>query len=207
MIRSQQCQPEGVRSGKAAQVLDAAKRLFIDRGFGATSMDAIAARAGVSKATVYAHYPSKEALFAATARRECERVMVRMAIPEDVDNLPLKTALERIAGSFLKAGFGDENIALLRMVIAEAARLPELGEIFYECAPGLALAGVVGYMRQARDHGLIKTDDCELAATQFLGMLRGDLHLRRLLGLAVDSGALDRVAQGAVRAFLSHYAV
>ena len=59
--------------GKAEAVLAAAERAFLAAGFGAVTMDAIAREAGVSKATVYAHYSSKEALFGAVVARLSER--------------------------------------------------------------------------------------------------------------------------------------
>lgn len=89
--------------GKPGQVLDAARALFIEHGFGATSMEAIAARANVSKATVYAYYASKQTLFAATTQRECRRVHARMALPADVADMSLSSALTDIGHSFLQA--------------------------------------------------------------------------------------------------------
>jgi TetR/AcrR family transcriptional repressor of mexJK operon len=59
-------------AGKAESILAAAKRMFLEGGFGAVSMDAIAREAGVSKATVYAHFAGKEELFGAVIGRECE---------------------------------------------------------------------------------------------------------------------------------------
>src|SRR5690625_5539928 len=67
-------------SKKADQVLDAARRLFLERGFDATSMDDVAEMAGVSKATVYAHYNCKTALFAEVIHHECQRSKVHRAI-------------------------------------------------------------------------------------------------------------------------------
>ena len=68
-------------------VLDAALRLFVERGYDATSMDAIAQAAGVTKPVVYACYPSKEELFAALLDREEERTLRQIAsvLPEAPD--------------------------------------------------------------------------------------------------------------------------
>ena len=63
---------EAPTGGKAESILAAAKRMFLESGFGAVSMDAIAREAGVSKATVYAHFAGKEELFGAVIGRECE---------------------------------------------------------------------------------------------------------------------------------------
>ncbi|MES1929908.1 transcriptional regulator [Salinisphaera dokdonensis CL-ES53] len=193
--------------GKPAQVLDAARALFVEHGFGASSMDAIAARAGVSKATVYAHYASKQALFAATTRRECRRVHERMALPDDVGDLSLSRALTDIGHSFLQAILSQQNLTLLRMVAAELPRFPELGPIFYDSAPGLTLASVSGYLEQARSHGLVDLPDCRLAAGQFLGALRGDSQIRALLGLTPDVDDAEQIVDAAVAMFVARYAI
>lgn len=199
--------PLQARCGKREQVLDAAKRLFIDRGYGATSMDAIAAAACVSKATVYAYLDGKQALFAAVTERECRRVTARMEIPDDVETLALQPALERIAESFLDAIFAPESLALLRMVLAECGRFPALGQIFYDCAPGLTLSSVASYLERMHDLERIDVADCACAAGQFLGALRGDLHLRAALGLPVERRALAGHAAEAVETFVARYAI
>src|ERR1700737_1651174 len=73
---------EGPLASKAESILAAAKRSFLAAGFGAVSMDAIAREAGVSKATVYAHFAGKEELFGAMIGRECERYFARFSAGE-----------------------------------------------------------------------------------------------------------------------------
>ncbi|AWN16277.1 Transcriptional regulator, TetR family [Salinisphaera sp. LB1] len=193
-------------SKKAEQVLDAARRLFVERGFGATNMDALAAAAGVSKATIYAHYDSKEALFAATARRECRRLVVRMAIGEDlVEHRALDTALTHIGRAFLDALMSPEIVGLLRMVIAESTRFPELGQIYYDSAPGQTLTSVTCYLERARREGLLIDCDTRRAAEQFLSLLRGDLHLRILLGHPPPRAERDPAIDEAVATFIARY--
>tara|TARA_B100002049_G_scaffold109303_1_gene80665 strand:- start:649 stop:1290 length:642 start_codon:yes stop_codon:yes gene_type:complete len=204
---SERDNPEAETPAKSVLVLDAARALFIEHGFGATSMDAIAARAGVSKATVYAHYASKQALFAATTQRECRRVHERMALPQDVTGLPLAQALSTIGHAFLQAILSAQNLTLLRMVAAELPRFPELGTIFYDSAPGRTLASVRAYLEQARAHGLIGDCDCALVAAQFLGALRGDLQIRALLGITPAVADMDAVVDEAVALFVTRYAV
>lgn len=193
-------------SKKAEQVLDAAWRLFVEHGFGATNMDALAAAAGVSKATVYAHYESKEALFAATARRECRRAVARMAIGDDVvAHRSLDAALTHIGRAFLDTLLSPEIAGLLRMVIAESTRFPELGQIFYDSAPGQTLASVTCYLDRARREGWLIDCDTHRAAEQFLSLLRGDLHLRILLGQPPDPAERDPAIAEAVTTFIARY--
>lgn len=192
-------------SSKAGKVLAAARRLFIEHGYGETSMDAIAATADVSKATVYAHYASKKALFAAMVQHKCGAVTERMRVPDAIDDMPPAVALQRIGAGFLHAILSPESIPLLRVVIAETRRFPELGWIFYTAGPGVTHRGLVDYMQRARDRGALSITDCETAAAQFLGMLRGDLHLQLMLGLSLQDVALDDVAREAVETFLARY--
>ncbi|KEZ78128.1 TetR/AcrR family transcriptional regulator [Salinisphaera hydrothermalis] len=194
-------------SKKAEQVLDAARRLFVEHGFGATNMDALAAAAGVSKATIYAHYESKEVLFAATARRECRRAVARMAIGDDlVAHRSLEEALTHIGRAFLDTLMSPEIVGLLRMVIAESTRFPELGQIYYDSAPGQTLTSVTCYLDRARRQGWLIDCDTRRAAEQFLSLLRGDLHMRILLGQSPDAAERDPAIAEAVATFTARYA-
>lgn len=191
---------------KSQKILAAAKKLFTESGYGATSMDAVTTSAGVSKATVYAHFTSKEKLFAAMVGQECQRLLRQLAIPQDVDDLAVDLALTRIARAFVQAVLEPSILAIFRVVIAEAPRFPELGAIFYDSGPGVTVDGLTQYLQKANDSGLIKTVDTRLAARQFLGMLRGDLQLRALLGIN-ETVDIDNVAATAVKIFLqSHQA-
>lgn len=117
-------------------------------------MDAIAQAAGASKAMVHAHHDSKQAVFAATARRECAPMVGRMAIAHDCRHLrsasDLEAALSRI---FIDTILSTGITALLGMVIAEAGRFPEIGQIYYQSAPGQTRESVTRYFEQARALG------------------------------------------------------
>src|ERR1700752_5044903 len=91
--------PEAPESGKAGKILDAARRVFMADGYGAASMDAIAKVAGVSKATVYAHFAGKDRLFAAIAAEQCRG---HSAIPalEDVERSTPEQALRALGRNF-----------------------------------------------------------------------------------------------------------
>ena len=91
---------ETTPSSKAESILAAAKRAFLAAGFGAVSMDAIAREAGVSKATVYAHFAGKEELFGAVIGRECERYFARVSADE-LDPLDVRGSLTVLGRRFL----------------------------------------------------------------------------------------------------------
>src|ERR1700744_2314395 len=107
--------------GKAAAVLGGARSVFLAHGFSAATTDMIQAAAGVSKATVYARYATKEALFIAVIEAECERFLGTVRAPV-VRPLKLRDALEAMAQAYLKVVLSPAGLALYRTVVGEAPR-------------------------------------------------------------------------------------
>src|SRR5215831_1036803 len=116
--------------GKAESILAAAKRAFLAGGFGAVSMDAIAREAAVSKATVYAHFGSKEELFGAVIGRECERYFASFSAGE-IDPRDVRASLTVLGRRFLELVLSPDAIALHRIITGEVTRFPVIGEIFW----------------------------------------------------------------------------
>lgn len=195
-------------SKKADQVLDAARQLFLERGFDATSMDDVAETAGVSKATVYAHYNCKTTLFAEVMQHECQRSKVHRAIAGKIKgHYSLEVSLTKIGRAYLDTLMRPDLRALARMVIAEATRFPELGKIYYDSGPTLTRTSLVTYLEQARQEGALIDCDVQQAAIQFLSLLRGDIHIRRLLGHPSNDEACQKTIDEAVTTFMARYAV
>src|SRR5215470_363767 len=118
----EQVERNEVPSGsKAESVLAAAKRAFLAAGFGAVSMDTIAREAGVSKATVYAHFGSKEELFGAVIERECERYFASFSV-EELDPRDVRTSLKVLGRRYLELVLSLDGIALHRIMTGEVAR-------------------------------------------------------------------------------------
>lgn len=194
-------------SAKAVRVLDAARKMFLAHGYGATSMDALARCAGVSKATVYAHFDGKEALFAAMVSAECARLDREIAA-SGATGVPLEVALPRLARQFLALLTSPWALAIHRLVVAEAPRFPELGAAFYRAGPAAMKARLEGYLRQAVARGELALPDPALATAQLIGMIRGDLQLSCLLDPSRRPTAeeIDRQTAAAVAVFLAAYA-
>jgi AcrR family transcriptional regulator len=192
---------------KRAQILAAAARLFMSQGFGATSMDAVAREAGVSKATLYAHFEGKEALFAANVEIECEKLRQALEPPlQEVTDVP--AMLRQFGAAFLDLVYGPKGIAVYRIMTAEAERFPELGRAFYEAGPARVLAALATLLGRAAGRGLLALADPREAAEQFIALLRGERHLRQLLGIAPAPTPEEkaRLLDEAVRVFLKAYA-
>jgi TetR/AcrR family transcriptional regulator, mexJK operon transcriptional repressor len=194
-------------SPKAEQVLQAASSVFREQGYGSASMDAIARRAGVSKATLYAHFAGKDELFAAIVGAECRSHSQTLAAP-DIDRLDVRQTLSAIGRNFLELVLSAKARAIYRIVMAEAPRFPELGRAFYASGPAVVLARLADYLGAADARGALRVEDPRLAAEQFIGMLMGPLHMRHLLGLTAEFGDRDpeQVVGAAVTTFLAAYA-
>ena len=132
---------------KRAAILDAAKRLFPLSGFEGTSMDAIAAEAGVSKLTVYSHYTDKETLFFAAIRARCTEQMPETLFEVDVDG-PARRQLEAIAHAFFALIAAPEAVALHRLLTSGSGSSQKLAQMFWEAGPQRVQEGFEGFLRQ-----------------------------------------------------------
>lgn len=166
---------------KRAAILAAAKTLFPQRGFDGVSMDAIAAEAGVSKLTVYSHFKDKEALFYEAVKERCES-----QLPHELFEVKpggtIREALIRIGRAFHALVTSPEAINLQRVMAAQAMSDPRLAQLFYEAGPKRTLAEMESFLRQAHATGALDIDDPARAAEHFLCLLKGELHMRMLVG-------------------------
>src|SRR6266446_6681941 len=189
--------------GKAETILAAAERAFLGSGFGAVTMDAIARAAGVSKATVYAHFTGKEELFGAIVARLSERRFGGFSV-DALDPSDIEASLSAIAHRFLDLVLSPEAIALNRIIVGEVTRFPVLGQVFWAAGPERQRTQIEAFLRRAVEAGTLAIPDARLAAEQFAALARGEIHLRSLLRLEDpgDTAALDTAAASAVATFL-----
>jgi TetR/AcrR family transcriptional repressor of mexJK operon len=167
--------PQG--RAKRAQIIDAARQLFLERGFERTSMDAIRDAAGVSKATLYTHYANKEALFSDVVREIVDRIAgdwlpniadaaVDLHTPED-----LRRALIALAQRSFATLMRPEYLSLVRIVIADVHQFPQLGEIYRAAGPEPGLRRVAGFLETAHARGLADVADPVAAARLLMGTI------------------------------------
>jgi TetR/AcrR family transcriptional repressor of mexJK operon len=173
-----------VRADKRYAILDAARGVFLEVGYGAASMDSIAAEASVSKQTLYNHFGSKKELFAAIVRDGCEH-FIGSALGFDPrnDSRDPRAVLMRLAQRYLDTMLSEEALALRRTIVAESRRFPELGAVFYHAGPAVAARRLADYLAEQSRRGVLKVDHPDIAAEQFFTMLRGHLQLRALLAI------------------------
>jgi len=197
------------RSPKPRAILDAAGELFLAQGFAAVSMDAVARQAGVSKATVYAYFPGKDALFAAMVAERCDRMAADASALAGHDDAPTP-ALRRLGKAMLGCLVAPPTIAMHRVVLAEASRVPELAEAFYVAGPAAARARLAHWIAEEQRLGRLRADaDPMVAGEHLCALLRGDLWLHAGLGVPPppDEEAMERAATAVANVFLRAYGV
>ena len=182
-------QPRRGRPRDAAKdeaILTAAGDLFLERGFETVSLDTVAHDAGVSKATIYARYADKDALFAAVLRQECERVVSPDSFFPAPDQ-PVRDTLIVLATRFLELVTGDKAMQMHRVLVAEATRAPRMAELFYETAVESLKNRFAAWLEIETSRGRLHVTDPHGAAWRFLGAVKGEAHLRAAFGMsAVD---------------------
>jgi TetR/AcrR family transcriptional repressor of mexJK operon len=184
------------------RILDVATALFLGDGFGATSIEAVAKRAGVSKRTFYHRFSGKEMLFEAVVRRMIERWTP--PFDEALLEAPnLASALRRAAEHMLRVALTPEALALHRMVIAEARRFPGLARILHELGAAAAIERIAGELDRRIAAGEMRRMDSRFAAEQFILMVVTGPQRRALgLGGPLGHGELARWTAESVALFL-----
>jgi AcrR family transcriptional regulator len=193
-------------STKAQHIIRAAREAFLDTGYGETTMDQVARAAGVSKATLYAHFTNKQALFGAVIAEECNRTASALFDP-GIDNTDVRRVLARLGRNFCDMVLDPVKLSGYRVVVAEAGRFPELGEAFYRAGPARTISSLAEYLERMNALGVLDVPHARLAASQFLGMIKADHYMRRLFGIADgpgDPSPADAV-DAAVEVFLRAY--
>ncbi|WP_298375760.1 TetR/AcrR family transcriptional regulator [Azospirillum sp.] len=180
-----------VTDAKTAQILDAARDVFLELGYAAATMDLVAQRARVSKTTLYTRFPSKEDLYTATISNECERHGMRFA-PESFDGLPLRDVLIQVGGRFVELIWSEPAIRVHQSVMGESLRVPEAARLFFKAGPERATAALVALFERLAQRGLIDIEDPAFVAGQFLVAMQGGPYCALAVSLAPLPSAEER---------------
>lgn len=193
-------------SAKRRQIVEGARQIFLARGFDAASMNDIAKAAGVSKGTLYVYFKDKEQLFAAIVQQECSTHAegVFQLDPEDHD---VESVLTRIGIEYVNFLCSEGKASSLRIVIAIADRMPEIGKAFYETGPANGIKRLATYLEAQVKAGVLTIEDCETAAAQFLDSCQSTLFKPILFNFAPPppSARVKHVVGMAARAFAAAY--
>jgi AcrR family transcriptional regulator len=186
------------------KILDAAAALFLSSGYGATTIEAVARRARISKRTLYHRFDNKAALFSAVLHRIMEQLHPPPDVPL-VKGTNIREILERLARMMLQSAVSAPAIALHRLVVAESARFPKLAAaVSQHGATEKGVRLIAGLLEGEIRAGRLALDDPAFAAEEFLHMVIS-LPQRRGLGLGapLSPAALDAWARNVVNLFLN----
>lgn len=202
-------EPSDRGSAKRQTILLAARVLFLQHGYLGASMDDVAARARVSKQTVYKHFGDKRRLFIEllTSDMGADEAVAELAraVPNSED---LHHDLKEFARAYLIAVMQPDLIRLRRVVIGEAERFPELAAAWYQQGPLRAYEQFAQWFRTLHDRGLLQVDDAVLAAQHFNWLVLSiplNEAMAAPVGRPPDPAALHRYADEGVRVFLAAY--
>lgn len=166
---------------KRQAILDAAQSLFLSNGYDGSSMDAIAAEAGVSKLTVYNHFTDKETLFSAAVAAKCTS-----QLPEGLFELTSDVSIEKVLMNIGRAFHtlinSRESIELHRVMVSLSTQESKLPEMFFQAGPQTLIDKMTRLLTQANSSGTLKVETPQLAADQFFCLLKGTSNFALLIG-------------------------
>jgi AcrR family transcriptional regulator len=192
-------------NSKRRQILDGARKVFMDLGFDGASMGEIARSAGVSKGTLYVYFADKNRLFEAIVEEEAlEQGKVAFNFDSERD---VTTTLMEFGQAYIQLLCRPGGGSATRTVMAIAERMPEVGRRFYNNVVALTVARLAHYLEVRAGLGDLDLDDCQLAATQFMQMCQASLFMPFLFQAAPAPSAerIAEVVKSATRMFLAGY--
>ncbi|SFC91615.1 transcriptional regulator, TetR family [Tropicimonas isoalkanivorans] len=193
-----------MRESKVADVLKGAREVFLKFGFEGASVDAIAEEAKVSKATLYAHFPSKDKLFLSVLQAECDSLSMEICRPLSSQN-DARSVLEELSQRMIGLVMDDDYIRLLRVCIGAASVLPEAGEIYMGSGPTRAIRTVAQILERLHEAKSQNVQDIQGAASQFIHLSIAGVIMPRLLAVDQPVDASEH-SKRAADAFLRIYA-
>jgi AcrR family transcriptional regulator len=166
---------------KRSAILDGAKTVFLRQSFALATMDDVASAAGVGKQTVYRHFKSKEALFVGLVISMCAQAGALLAAsPKASSNGSPDVELRALGWLLAQILIAPDNLRLYRAIVAEAERLPELGQVFYDNGAKIVRALAANILRKRFDEST-----AALRAATFINLVLGDAYLELSIGYAV----------------------
>lgn len=193
---------------KRHQILQAAQRLFVERGYEATSMDDVAKEALVSKQTIYSHFGNKDELFGAAIIACCADN--ELSAENYDDEVECAVMLLRVARRFIQLITSDDATYIHRLAAASAEQHPHISRTFFYSGPDPTLQTLADYLQRQQARGRLQLIiPPRQAAAQFFCMLKGEAEMRRVFNVtpAIDPKVHDDYLRSCVWVFLRAYGV
>lgn len=200
---SDQATPKARRGGSREAIVEAAQRLFLQRGFGSVSMDELAEAAGVARRTLYNQFARKEEIF----REMLLKVSGQLedAFPTGIETQgDVEEVLRVVARVILDLHKNPEYLGFLRMVVADSRQFPWIAEEF-AAVMDPQTERLVRYLGHLDAMGILDCRNPMLAAHQFMGMLNEFSLWPWMMGRKSISVSRKDVVEETIRMFLSHY--
>ena len=191
------------------RLIEVATRLFLERGFEATSIEAVAEAARVSKPTVYAQYGDKRGLFTAVLRREIARWLAPLAaaaseMPVDsAQDCSVEQRLIELGRQLLTLNCTADSIAFSRILTAQAINFPEVARLAVDEGWSKAVATTAEFFDHLVAFGALDLEDSTIAAETFLNMVVGHTHRMATFGIPIDMPTAETRMEVSIRLFLA----
>jgi len=201
-----------VRERKSSEILAAARELFLRDGFNATSIDAIASTAGVSKATVYSNFADKNALLVAlldAVTTEATGILRRTTADLEAEG-DLRARFLAVGTALVSGVLRPEVLSLRRLAIAQASAFPDAVTAYWRRGPAATVELLTSHFERMREAGELAVPDAGEAAAQFAYALVGPLQDRALLAPSEAAPTASTIAShvaSTVDTFLRAHAV
>jgi AcrR family transcriptional regulator len=195
--------PKARRGESRAAIIAAAERLFLERGFGAVSMDELAEAAGVARRTLYNQFASKEEIF----REMLLRVSAQLesAFPPGIETQgEVEDVLRRIAQVILELHKNPEYLGFLRMVAADSRQFPWIAQEF-AAVMDPQTDRLIRYLAHLTSIGVLNCGNPMLAAHQFMGVLNEFSLWPWMMGRESVPVPADVVIEETIQMFLQRY--
>ena len=194
-------------SSKRRQILDGARKVFMDLGFDGASMNEIARSAGVSKGTLYVYFADKNRLFEAIVQEEAlahGQVVFNFDPERDVE-----TTLREFGNAYIELVCRPGGGSAIRTVMAIAERMPDVGRRYYENVLEKTINRLADYLQAHVRSNDLAIENCQLAASQFHQMCQASLFLPFVFQAAPAPSAerIAQVVESATRMFMAAYRV
>lgn len=119
------------KEARPSEIAEAARAVFAEKGFAAARIEDVATRAGISKGTLYLYFDTKEALFEAVVREVIGPIVASADMLSRDENAKTEDLLRALIGIFYRELVGTERREIMRLLIAEAGRFPQLVEVYH----------------------------------------------------------------------------
>ena len=190
---------------KRQAILAAATRSFFHHGFAATSIEQVAADAGVSKVTIYNQFNDKQGLFGAAVEAECEKMRGHFSL-EATEGASLRDRLTEIGTAMSAFLSRPQMVRFEHRIAAETERDAAIGAAFLAAGPHRMIRAFAALLTAMVEAGEVAIDDPELAAEQFAAMCKGMGDVERRFGMPMDDSRNRERISGAVEVFCRAYA-